>query len=36
MQRTAPDAALLELTLSWLFLVHLYWKFAILPGAVEK
>ena len=36
-QRTAPYAALLlRLTLGSLFIAHLYWKFAILPGGVEK
>src|ERR1700692_3707583 len=35
--RTAPYAALLlRLTLGALFIVHLYWKFAILPGGIEK
>jgi putative oxidoreductase len=36
-QRTAPYAALLlRLTLGSLFIAHLYWKFAILPGGLEK
>jgi len=36
-QRTAPYAALLlRLTLGSLFIAHLYWKFAILPGGIEK
>jgi putative oxidoreductase len=36
-QRTAPYAAfLLRLTLGSRFIAHLYWKFAILPGGIEK
>jgi uncharacterized membrane protein YphA (DoxX/SURF4 family) len=36
-QRTAPYAAfLLRLTLGSPFIAHLYWKFAILPGRIEK
>jgi putative oxidoreductase len=36
-QRTAPYATLLlRLTLGSLFMAHLYWKFAILPGGVER
>jgi putative oxidoreductase len=35
--RTAPfGALLLGLTLGSLFIAHLYWKFAILPGGVQK
>ena len=36
-QRTTPYATLiLRLTLGALFIAHLYWKFAILPGGLEK
>ena len=35
-QRAVPYATLLpRLTLGSLFITHLYWKFAILPGGVE-
>ena len=35
-QRTAPWAALLlRVTLGSLFIAHLYWKFAILPGGLN-
>ena len=35
--RSAPYAALLlRLTLGSLFIAHLYWKFAILPGGLQK
>ena len=35
-QRTAPMAALLlRVTLGLLFIAHLYWKFAILPGGLN-
>jgi putative oxidoreductase len=35
-QRTAPWAALLlRITLGSLFIAHLYWKFAILPGGLN-
>jgi len=35
-QRTAPWAALvLRVTLGSLFIAHLYWKFAILPGGLD-
>ncbi|HZR89961.1 MAG TPA: DoxX family protein [Bradyrhizobium sp.] len=35
-QRTAPWAALLlRVTLGSLFIAHLYWKFAILPGGLH-
>jgi putative oxidoreductase len=36
-QRTAPWAALLlRVTLGSLFIAHLYWKFAILDGGLDK
>jgi putative oxidoreductase len=36
-QRTAPYAALvLRLTLGCLFIAHLYWKFAILEGGLNR
>jgi putative oxidoreductase len=36
-QRTAPYAALLlRVTLGSLFIAHLYWKFAILDGGLNK
>jgi putative oxidoreductase len=36
-QRTAPYAALLlRLTLGCLFIAHLYWKFAILDGGLDR
>jgi putative oxidoreductase len=36
-QRTAPYAALLlRVTLGCLFIAHLYWKFAILDGGLDK
>jgi len=35
-QRTAPWATLLlRVTLGSLFIAHLYWKFAILPGGLD-
>ena len=36
-QRSVPYAALLlRLTLGSLFIAHLYWKFSILPGGLER
>jgi len=36
-QRTAPYAALLlRLTLGGLFIAHLFWKFAILEGGLDR
>jgi putative oxidoreductase len=36
-QRTAPySALLLRVTLGSLFIAHLYWKFAILDGGLNK
>jgi len=36
-QRTAPYAVLLlRITLGFLFIAHLYWKFAILDGGLDK
>jgi putative oxidoreductase len=36
-QRTAPWAALLlRISLGLLFIAHLYWKFAVLDGGLDK